>query len=216
VDRTRVGPQGVPKRLGWLLRFGKVIAGWAFRWQSRLEVHGVEHIPNAGSVIIAANHRSMLDVPLVVLACPRPAFFMAKASLFTDPFRRWLFHALAGFPVRRDGFDRRATETALALLRRGDVVGIYPEGKRSLAGQMLPFLRGAAWLALYTGTPLVPCGVRGTEGKLVTGRRTFRKRVRLTFGEPIPVDLETNAAVRRAKAAELTQQLLGEIQRLMG
>jgi 1-acyl-sn-glycerol-3-phosphate acyltransferase len=194
----------------------KAIAGAAIRWYCRLEVTGAGNVPATGPAILAANHRSMWDIPVHVVASPRPVMFMAKRELFGDPVRRWMWHVLGGFAVRRDIADVRAIDTALALLERGEIVGVYPEGTRSLTGEMLPFLRGAAWLALRTGAPLIPCGLRGTgvEGAGVS-KHLRRKRVRVSFGEPILVEPEPNATSRKERAEPLTTQLLGEIQELL-
>jgi 1-acyl-sn-glycerol-3-phosphate acyltransferase len=194
----------------------KAIAGGAIRWYCRLEVHGDANVPITGPAILAANHRSMWDIPVHVVASPRPVMFMAKRELFGDPVRRWMWHILGGFAVRRDIADVRAIDTALALLERGDIVGVYPEGTRSKTGEMLPFLRGAAWLALRTGAPLIPCGLRGTgvEGT-GAGPHLRRKRVRVSFGKAIRVDPEPNATARKEKAESLTEQLLEEIRALL-
>jgi 1-acyl-sn-glycerol-3-phosphate acyltransferase len=192
------------------------IAGVPIRWYCRLKVTGADLVPRTGPAILAANHRSMWDIPVHVVASPRPVMFMAKRELFGDPFRRWLWHVLGGFPVRRDIADVRAIDTALALLERGQAVGVYPEGTRSKTGEMLPFLKGAAWLALRTGAPLVPCGLSGTgpTGNGV-GRHLRRKDVRVRFGRPIRVETEKDAAARKEKAERLTETLLEQIQTLL-
>jgi 1-acyl-sn-glycerol-3-phosphate acyltransferase len=203
----------IPPGIGRLQQPIKAIAGWGFRLQARLSVVGKENIPPTGPVLIAANHRSMLDVPLVVIACPRPVTFMAKRELFGDPVRRWFFHTLGGFPVRRDIADVRAMDIGLAVLEKGDVLGLYPEGTRSKKAEMLPFLKGAAWLALKVGAPIVPCGIIGTERR---GRYPqLVKRVQVTFGSPIQVERVTDARDRRARAEEITTRLLEEITALV-
>jgi 1-acyl-sn-glycerol-3-phosphate acyltransferase len=207
--RPRVGPG-----LGRSQTLGRSVAGWAFAWHGRLDVAGVERIPKAGPVILAANHRSMLDVPYLVIASPRQVYFMARADIFNGPYWTRLFHELGGFPVRRDRVDARAMDTALAILERGDALGIYPEGTRSKTAQMSSFLGGAAWLALRTGAPIVPCGIRGTEMPPVDGpwlerapRHLRRKQVRVAFGEPIRVARETDPRVRKAQGPVITDRL---------
>ena len=203
----------IPPGIGRLQQPVKALVGWGFRLQARLKVIGKENIPATGPVLIAANHRSMLDVPLVVIACPRPVTFMAKRELFGDPLRRWMFHTLGGFPVRREMADVRAMDIGLAVLEKGDVLGLYPEGTRSRKAEMLPFLKGAAWLALKVGAPIVPCGITGTErrGKYPQ----LVKRVRVTFGPRIEVERVTDARERRARAEEITTRLLEEITALV-
>jgi 1-acyl-sn-glycerol-3-phosphate acyltransferase len=203
----------IPPGIGRLQQPVKRIAGWGFRLQARLKVVGQDNIAPSGPVILAANHRSMLDVPLLVIACPRPVTFMAKRELFADPIRRWGFHVLGGFPVRREIADVRAMDIGLAVLEKGDVLGLYPEGTRSKSREMRPFLKGAAWLALKVGAPIVPCGIAGTERR---GRYPeLVKRVRVAFGRPIEVERATDARERRGRAEEITTRLLEEITALV-
>jgi 1-acyl-sn-glycerol-3-phosphate acyltransferase len=202
----------IPPGLGRFQQPAKAIAGWAFAWQARLKVEGAENVPAAGPVIIAANHRAMLDVPLLVVACPRPVTFMAKRELFGDPIRKWGFHVLGGFPVRREIADVRAMDIGLAILERGEVLGLYPEGTRSRSREMRPFLKGGAWLALKSGAPIVPAGISGTERSAPEGqRRPLRKSVRIEFGKAIQVEPVRGARERRERAGELTDRLLEAI-----
>jgi 1-acyl-sn-glycerol-3-phosphate acyltransferase len=194
-------------------KLGAALVGWAFRLYTGLQVRGARNVPLSGPVIIAANHRSMLDVPLTVLASPRHVVFMAKKELFRFPPLGWLWDWLGGFPVRRDITDMRALETGRAILEAGHCLGLYPEGTRSKTGEMLPFLRGTAWLALRTGATIVPCGIRGTER-----RRGLRKllpmRVRIAFGAPIPVAVEPDPRARRERSGAINAELLDAVTRL--
>ena len=102
-------------------------------------------------------------------------------------------------------------DAGLAVLEEGRVLGLYPEGTRNHGERMLPFLNGAAWLALHTGATIVPCGISGTE-KIPPGRpKTLRRNVRLRFGRPIPVERQSDPAGRRANAPALTDRLRGAI-----
>jgi 1-acyl-sn-glycerol-3-phosphate acyltransferase len=205
----------IPEGLGRHQRLGKSIGGPPIRWFLRMQVTGTEHIPQTGPAILAANHRSFWDIPVHVIASSRPIAFMAKQELYKGPITKWMWRSLGGFPVRRDTADIRAIDIALALLERGEVVGVYPEGTRSRTGEMLPFLKGAAWLALRTGAPIVPCGLRGTERKGPGERRRLRRRVLVAFGPAIPVEAEPDTRIRREKADALTDQLLKAIQSLL-
>jgi len=205
-DRRRI-----PPGTGKYQQLGKQLAGWYIRLYCRLKVRGAEHIPRTGPVIVASNHRSMWDVPIHVVACPRPVTFMAKRELFKGPFLSWAWRALGGFPVRREISDIRAIDTGLAVLERWEVLGLYPEGTRSLSGEMLPFLKGAAWIALRAGVPIVPCGLRGTGRRPAEGKPLFGKRVEVRFGQPIPIEREDDPKVRKEKAEALTARLLDAI-----
>ena len=124
---------------------------------------GQEKIPATGPAVIAANHPSYLDPILLGLQVRRPIYFMAWDALFRVPVMGWLMRLFHAFPVDvRQGKGREAYENAKSLLERGEVVGIFPEGKRSRTGWLEPALReGAARLAWETGAPLVPATIAG-------------------------------------------------------
>lgn len=210
-------PTRVPARLGWLQQIGKTWTAWAFRWFCRLRVDGAEHVPPSGPVILAANHVSMWDVPLVVVASPRPVAFMAHRGLFGDPVRAAFFHAMGGYPVDP---ERRRDTGALgfgtAVLEGGGLLGLFPEGTRSGRRPMGPFLPGAAWLALRTGVAVVPCGIAGTEPPPGTGigRWLRRRRVRIAFGAPIPVSA-CEGRPGRERVAALSAEIRGAVETLV-
>lgn len=198
----------VPASLGRFQSTAKALAGWAFTLLFRLDVDGAAHVPSAGPLIIAANHRSMLDVPLLVVASPRRVTFMAKRNLFRGRFWTALFHGLGGFPVEAGTGDRGALDMGMAVLDAGAVLGVFPEGTRSFRGPMGPFLNGTAWLALRSGAPIVPCAIVGTERPAGEGwRRWLRlRRVRISFGSPIGVGAP-DGPVRREAVAVLTESV---------
>ncbi|MGH2661861.1 MAG: 1-acyl-sn-glycerol-3-phosphate acyltransferase [Actinomycetota bacterium] len=179
----------------------------------RLEVRDEARVPRRGPVVLAANHDSLLDIPLLVWASPRPVRFMAKQELFDGAISSWVFRATGAFPVRRAGPDVMAVRTALEVLRRGRVLGMYPEGTRS--PDLLPFRGGAAWLALRSGAPLVPVGIRGTFEAMPRGSSKPRRgRVRIAFGEPIEVRQERDPRARLSRAREITEALRSAVDRL--
>jgi 1-acyl-sn-glycerol-3-phosphate acyltransferase len=196
---------GVPSGVGRLQRLAGVVGGIGIRTWFRLEVEGVDLVPDSGPAILAMNHESALDIPIIVVASPRPITFMAKRELFKGPFTSRSLHELGGFRVDRQRFDLRAVRIALALLARGDVLGMYPEGTRS-PGELLPFLPGAAWLAVQTGTTLVPVVLTGTD-RAAEARRPREVHVRVVFEPPIEVEREDDPKVRRRRAQELTSAL---------
>lgn len=158
-------------RLAWTLCRGylRVVRRW--------KVHGLENVPEKGGVLIAANHTSYLDPVAVGCALHRRISYMGKAELFRIPVLKQIIVALGTFPVRREGVDRAAIRTALALLRRGKAVGIFPEGARSKDGRVAAPQLGTAMLALKADVPIVPVAVTGTPG--------FTDQVQLSFGAPL-------------------------------
>lgn len=151
-----------------------------FRWR----VSGVENIPAAGGVIIAPNHISNLDPPVIGCAIPpgRRIRYMAKEELFRQPLLRWVVTKLGAFPVRRGAADRTAIRTALALLAEGGTVGIFPEGTRSKTGQLGQAEPGLAMIAVKAGVPVVPTAVTGTNR---VGKGSLLPRLTVRFGPPV-------------------------------
>ena len=114
---------GVPSGVGRLQRLAELVGGIGIHTWFRLEVEGADLVPESGPAILAMNHESALDIPIVVVASPRPIAFMAKKELFKGPFTSWSLRELGGFRVDRDRFDLGAIRIALAVLARGDVLG---------------------------------------------------------------------------------------------
>jgi 1-acyl-sn-glycerol-3-phosphate acyltransferase len=204
-------PEGVPFGTGWLQGFADVVGGRALRWWFRLRIEGASNVPRSGPVVVAMNHESALDIPLIVVACPRWIMFMAKKELYKNAVVSWWLRALGGFRVDRDRFDLRAVRVSLSVLRTGRVLGMYPEGTRS-PGELLPFLEGAAWVALLTGAPIVPCAISGTE-RTREARRPGVVSVRVAFAPPIAVERVDDPGERRARAGALTAEIRAAIER---
>jgi 1-acyl-sn-glycerol-3-phosphate acyltransferase len=208
--RARSAPAAVPRGTGRLQGFADLIGGWLVRWWFALQVVGSERLPSSGPVVLAMNHESALDIPIIVVACPRRITFMAKKELFKNAFVTWALRGLGAFRVDRDRFDLRAVDLAIAAVSRGDVLGMYPEGTRS-PGALRPFLPGAAWVALRTGSPLVPCTIAGTE-RARRATLPHRVRVRVEFHHPIAVERVEDPGERRREAAGLTERLRAAIE----
>jgi 1-acyl-sn-glycerol-3-phosphate acyltransferase len=156
-----------------------------------------------GPVIVAANHESLLDPPLLALVASRPLHFLAKIELWRYRPGAWLMDTLGGIPIRRDRRDLLSVDRAEELLRAGESVAIFPQGT-VLGG---PWTRGAARLALATGTPLVPVRIVGTRQALSKGRISFPK-IRLVVGEPIAVEqAKPTVAAAKALTAELERRV---------
>jgi 1-acyl-sn-glycerol-3-phosphate acyltransferase len=200
---------------GRLQGIARAIAEPALRWYFHLTVRGAERLPLSGPVVLAANHESMWDIPLLVVASPLPIVFMAEEGVFGSPAASWIFTRLGSFPVRRGAGDLRAIRAALAVVRSRRVLGICPEGTRS-PGTLLPFRPGAAWIALASGAPLVPAGITGT-GEIASAKGFIprRARVEISFGELIDVVREPDASKRLDQASDLTDRLRSEVERLI-
>src|SRR5919199_721829 len=152
------------------------IVSWPLlRLVYRLRASGLENLPEDGGYVLACNHVSSFDPwPLGMPLWPRRQLrFMAKSELYWWPLTV-ILNGAGAFPVRRGQRDTQAIETAVDLVREGNVVAMFPEGTRRTKGLVKKFearpWSGAARIALEAGAPLVPAAVRGTDGL-----RSFRK-----------------------------------------
>jgi len=155
-----------------------------FQIYFRMARIGREHIPRSGPVIIASNHRSFLDPFVIATMARRPMYYVAKKELFSKPWQAWVLNALGAFPVDRGASDIDSIDTAKAILARGDIVLIFPEGTRTRPGALGKAKRGVGRLALETGAPVVPVAVIGTEA-IRRGWRIRPHKVRIRAGRPL-------------------------------
>jgi 1-acyl-sn-glycerol-3-phosphate acyltransferase len=145
---------------------------------------GREHIPAEGPVIVAANHRSFLDPFMIGTMARRPMYYITKQEAFRTRLGAWLLNALGAFPVRRGASDEDMVTTAKAILARGEIVLIFPEGTRTRPGSLGKPKRGVGRLALESGAPVVPVAVIGTE-EVRRGWRIRPRKVRIRAGRPL-------------------------------
>ena len=135
-------------------------------------------------MIIAANHRSFLDPFVIACMARRPMYYVAKKELFASRWQAWLLNALGAFPVDRGAADPEMIDTAEAILARGDIVLIFPEGTRIRPGALGTPKRGVGRLALESGAPVVPVAVIGTEA-IRRGWRIRPHQVRIRAGRAL-------------------------------
>ncbi|SYZ74276.1 conserved hypothetical protein [Candidatus Zixiibacteriota bacterium] len=148
-----------------------------------IRISGQDNIPREGGFIVASNHISYYDPPLVGSFTRREMHFMAKKELF----RNWLFGALIAHfnahPINRGGFDKSAIETVVTLLKKGRNVVIFPEGTRAKGDDFLPPRPGIAMIARAAGVPVVPAFLSGSNNL----RACFlgRAKMSIVFGRPM-------------------------------
>ena len=149
----------------------------------KMEVEGLENLPREGAVILAANHVTNFDVFPIQFALPRVIFFMGKAELFRNPILDVFLRNLSGFPVNRGEKDQWAMDHALKVLRHGQVLGMFPEGRRSKGRGLGVAKTGTARLAIEAGCPILPITVIGSDRFFRSFPR--RTRVRVTLLPPL-------------------------------
>ena len=181
------------------------------RGLGRLRSSGEENIPARGGFLYCPNHLSDCDPPAVFVSCPRRPWFMGKSELFDLPVVGWMFSHFQGFPIKRDSADRAALRRTEALLKAGEPVVLFPEGRLSESGRMGRVQPGAALLSLRTGVPIVPVGLQNTNGIVPYGElwpRWSPRRVQVNYGAPLyPQDY---AHLPRSEAIAAITKALGE------
>ena len=176
-------------------------------------VLGEENVPRTGPAILAPNHISHFDPPLLGISSDRPVDWMAMEELFANPLLRPLLRWIGSFPVARGKMDYAAVRTAIERLNRGRIIGLFPEGGLRTGPQSLlegaPIKPGVAALAQITQAPVIPCAVIGTDA-LYNPRRWFpwrHTKVWIVYGPPLPPPPATGD---KASARAAFDQLLGE------
>lgn len=146
----------------------------------------VGDVPKTGGYIIAANHASYLDIPLLGCGMRRRAWYLGRSDLFPVPGLRAICQWLGWIPLRTGRVDRDAFGKAVALIKEGKVVVIFPEGSRSLDGRLQSPKPGIGVIVAQTGCPVVPAYLKGTFDVLPSGAMWPRFRpVTVSYGESI-------------------------------
>lgn len=182
-------------------RIAHVVVWILARLFFRIKVIGESQVPREGGVIVAANHNSYFDIPLLGCALSRRADNIAKSELFANPILAALFRALGGFPVRRGTIDRQAIVEAVRRLKAGHLLAMYPEGTRSKDGRLQPPKPGIGMMVAQSEAKVVPVYLRGTAPV-----RLFRP-VTVVFGKPLDFK-ERIQQIERAEKEGINPKLL--------
>ncbi len=173
------------------------------------KIVGRENIPEEGSVILCCNHTSFSDVFLLATTCRRQIYFMAKEELYDHRLLGWIMTKLGAFAVSRTGGGKEAIQTGQDVIQRGDIMGIFPEGKRNFEGPPIRAKLGVAYLAATTGAPVLPACIYRP------GRFRFFKKSTLRFGAPIPPEeLQIDPEHYRQDLRRVSETIMGQITKM--
>lgn len=201
----------------WRVLYGatKLILRTLAKLYLRLEAHGVENIPRSGGIIIASNHLSHLDPPVLGVCVPRHIFHIAKKELAEIPPLSLIFRLFGTILIDRKR-GQKALKTAQDYLERGLAIIVFPEGTRSETGRLGRGRTGTAVIALKTGAPVVPSAVIGTD-KSMKKRSRFIKpaKVIVKFGKPIYFGKYEGELIPRNLLIECTARIMDAIEELL-
>ena len=142
----------------------------------RPKVVGREHIPTTGAAILAPVHRSFADFGFAAFCTERKLFFMTKDEMWNNKWLGKLLLTVGAFPVHRESADREALQRAEEVLRKGELLVLFPEGTRREGRDIEDLMEGAAFLSARTGAPIVPIGIGGIGPGHAQGERASRSR----------------------------------------
>lgn len=186
----------------------------------RIHATGLHHVPPDSAAIFCPNHISFFDSIVLPAVLPRRISYVGKAEYLDSWKTKHIFPAVGMIPIDRGGGSaaQRALDTAARVLARDEYFGIYPEGTRSRDGELHRGRTGAARLALRTGAPIIPVGLRGTDLIQPAGAsvpRPFRS-CQVNIGEPIDVTRYLDRQDDRMLLRQLTDEVMFEIRKLSG
>lgn len=188
----------------------RFVCGHAFRVSSSPVVAGLENIPVSGPVIIASNHSSPFDVPLLILHVPRPVDFVSIVEVFRNPLVGWFYGSMNAFPLDRAKPDAPTVRTILNRLENGRLIGMFPEGGfRRGASSVIRGGRmrsGIGRLAVLANAPVVPVVVVNSSAYTRPGAWLPLRRTRyaVAFGAGLSPRLEPEEIERRLAEAFVT------------
>jgi|SRR5665213_1925526 len=194
----------------------RFLTTWFVHLYWRTKIYGSENIPAAGPFVVVINHASLLDPYLIDWASKkRELYFMAKEELFRNPLFGWFLTQCNAFPVKRGVMDEAAIKQFHALLAAGKPVGFFPEGTRTLTGELQPGRKGSGMLVYNAKVPVIPAYIDGTfqcfpKGKSWPGPG----HTSITFGPVVPLDDLYGEKAEKPTYQKIVDRLMENIAKL--
>lgn len=205
-----IGTFNRPLRRKLAYKFNRVTAWLLYRISgAKFVVKGLENVPTDTNFLLVSNHRSMLDIPLIMLHFKKPMIFIGKDAIRRWPFIGWWLVAMDGLFIDRTSPKEglKTILTAIERIRAGESCIIYPEGTRTKTKEIQPFKQGSLKLASKTGVPVIPVAVLGTDDVFENNHINLKpETVYLTIGKPI--DLSELSKEDQIRSATYIQEII--------
>lgn len=182
----------------------------------RGEVVGLEHLPPRGGFLLAANHASFIDPPMIGCQISRQIAYFARKTLWKGGFSSWWLDTVGTIPVDRDGGqDISAIKRVLKAIKDERGLILFPEGTRTPDGQLQPAKPGVGFIACKTQVPVVPVRIFGSYEAFGKGRRLqLGVPVTIVFGRPIPASAYDHPGAGKDRAQIASERIMAGISRL--
>jgi len=188
---------------GWTI--ARVVSKFVFR----IKVTGRENIPKEGGFILASNHLSYFDPPLVGSWFRRPVYFMAKQELFKNRLFGNIISRTNALPLRRGTIDRAALDSCVEVIERGFGLTVFPEGTRATKGRFLDPKPGVGMVALRARCPIVPAYIHGSNN--LKACLLGRDRLSITYGEMLPAEWVASFETSKEGYVQLAKAVMEKI-----
>ena len=187
------------------------IINWLLLHLTRTEIFGLENVPESGGLLIATNHMSRMDIPVLFINAKRPDMTaLVTTKYLKHPLLRWFIVTAEGIWLDRDTADFSAFRKAVEALQAGKAIGIAPEGTRSTTATLIEGKPGTALLALRTGTPIIPVAIAGTEDSVSKMLHFKRPHITVTYGKLI-IPPKLDRVNREHQLQDLTDEVMCQI-----
>ncbi len=164
------------------------LAKIVFKLLFNLTIVGVENVPKEGGVIVAPNHKSALDIPIVGRALPRKMYTLSKEEMFKNRFVSWYITTMGGIPIKRNSADINSLKTAIKVLEKGKTLLLFPEGTRSETDKLGELKKGFIFISTKSKAQILPTGIAGTGIAMPKKSKMIKfVHIAIVFGKPIKI-----------------------------
>lgn len=200
--------------MSWQYAIGRNLARFCFKNLGRMEVTGREGVPPYGPLIVASNHLSFTDPPLLVASIRRPLHFMGKQELFANPVTRYFMKSFNVSSYNRSGVGLDTVKTLLEMLAEDKAVVIFPEGHRSELHSLQKGMLGVVYLAMKSQAPILPVGITGTERIRAWRMPVPLRRLKANIGQPFTLPV-IEGKVSKEVMNSMLDMIMGRIASLL-